>query len=86
MITVRGNAFLSGSTSFAVSGELVRSSSSRDPNAGLAVNAGNAVRFGLALEREAGVGDVNATRCRITTLTVNRDGTAPPRDTGGLLP
>ncbi len=50
------------------------------------VNPGNAIRFGLALNREAGAADVSATRCQIATLTVNRNGTAPPRDTSALQP
>ena len=48
----------------------------------LAVNAGDAVRFGLRLERESGSGDVNAVRCQIAWMAVNRDGTASPRDAG----
>jgi hypothetical protein len=46
----------------------------------LAVNAGDAVRFGVMLNREAGAADVSAVRCQIAWMGVNRDGPAPPRD------
>jgi glucose/arabinose dehydrogenase len=46
----------------------------------LAVNAGNAVRFGLMLQREGGAANVNSVRCQIAWMGVNRDGAAPPHD------
>jgi glucose/arabinose dehydrogenase len=45
-----------------------------------AIDAGDAVRLGLMLGREGGSGQINAARCQIATMTVNRDGAAPPRD------
>ena len=45
----------------------------------LAVNAGDAVRLGVRLNREAGNANVNAVRCQIAWMAVNRDGVAPPR-------
>ncbi len=52
----------------------------------LAVNAGEAVRFGLSLHREGGAANVNNVRCQIAWMGVNRDGAAPPRDPGLLQP
>jgi hypothetical protein len=46
----------------------------------LAVNPGDAVRFGVMLNREGGSGNVNAVRCQIAWMGVNRDGAASPRD------
>ena len=45
-----------------------------------AIEAGDAVRLGVQLNREAGSANVNAARCQLSTMTVNRDGIAPPRD------
>ena len=44
------------------------------------VDAGDAIRFGLQLQREAGSASVNAARCQIASMAVSRDGAAPPRD------
>jgi glucose/arabinose dehydrogenase len=52
----------------------------------LAVNAGDAIRFGLMLEREGGTANVDSARCQIAWMGVNRDGIAPPRDTATLQP
>ena len=46
----------------------------------LAVEAGEAVRFGLSLHREGGTADVNSIRGQIAWMGVNRAGAAPPRD------
>lgn len=50
------------------------------------IAAGEAVRFALALDREAGAASLGATHCRLVTMAVNRNSTAPPRDTGTVLP
>ncbi len=52
----------------------------------LAVNAGDAVRFGLQLVREEGNASVSSVRCQVAWMGVNRDGAAPPRDAGLLQP
>lgn len=52
----------------------------------LAVNAGDAVRFGLMLQREGGAANVNSVRCQVAWMGVNRDGAAPPRDVMMLPP
>lgn len=52
----------------------------------LAVNAGDAVRFGLSLNREGGAASVSSVRCQVAWMGVNRDGAAPPRDVSAPQP
>ena len=47
----------------------------------LAVNAGEAVRFGVMLTREAGAASIDEVRCQITSMSTSRDGASSPRDT-----
>ena len=46
----------------------------------LAIEVGDAVRFGVLLEREGGAAAVNAVRCNVAALVINRDGATTPRD------
>ncbi|HVF63116.1 MAG TPA: PQQ-dependent sugar dehydrogenase [Casimicrobiaceae bacterium] len=52
----------------------------------LLMNAGDAVRFGLLLNRDAGSAAVTTLRCQIGWIDSSRDGSATPRDVLPLAP